>query len=104
MKTFVLQRHEDSTGVSGEGRVAAGIITPQGASVMKWFNEDNPRLNTDNDGISIKPAPDGKSATEQIHGHGGNTELVYTDDVDDSIVDELYEVLLEVTGELHGIR
>ena len=96
MKYFELHRHEDASGVSGEGVVAVGAVSSAGAAVMKWYNADNDRLDTDTDGLSLKPAPDGAEATQEIHGHGGRTELVWVDEEpEEGLAEELQQNLLD---------
>lgn len=97
MRYFELHRHEDETGVSGEGIVAVGAVSKSGDAVMKWYNEDNDRLETNTDGLSIKPAPDGAEATQEIHGHGGRTELVWVDEEpEDGLALKLQQKLLNI--------
>lgn len=96
MRYFELHRHEDESGVSGEGVVAVGAVSEAGAAVMKWNNSDNPRLTTNSDGLSVKPAPDGAEATQEIHGHGGRTELVWVDEEpEEGLAEELQQKLLD---------
>lgn len=103
MRYFELVRHEDASGVSGEGVVAVGAVGPNGTAVMKWNNADNPRLETDSDGLSIKPAPDGAEATEEIHGHGGKTEIRWCEtppehNLEDKLRKKLAEAYKDLTG------
>lgn len=79
-RRFKLVRHEDETGVSGEGVVAVGVEWPDGAVSLQWRNEDNPRVTVDSNALSFKPAPDGVEATEEVHRHGGKTEVVFVDE------------------------
>jgi hypothetical protein len=78
-RVFELVRHEDVSGASGEGVVATGVAWPDGTVAMQWRNEGNEGLTTNQNGLSIKPAPDGVEATVEIHGHGGATELRWVD-------------------------
>lgn len=78
-RRFELIRHEDNTGTSGTGVVAVGVEYPDGAVHMQWRNDQNPDLETRSNGCAFKPAPDGIEATEEIHGHGGRTEVRYLD-------------------------
>lgn len=77
VRRFALVRHEDNTGTSGEGVVAVGVEYPDGAVHMQWQNDINEELDTESNGVAFKPAPDGVEATREIHGHGGNTEVVF---------------------------
>ena len=63
---FTLERLVDSTGVSGVGRVAEGIVFSDGSTVMRWLTEH-------------RSTTFYESAREvlAIHGHGGATELRY---------------------------
>ena len=70
MRRFVLQRHEDATGVSGIGLVAEGIEFTDGIVVMKWIVGDFRSMTIWNQGIE---------AVIQIHGHDGRTEVVWID-------------------------
>jgi hypothetical protein len=64
MKTFILHRKEDETGISGIGDVAEGIQFNSGEVAMKW--------STDTSSIAIY-----KSIEDVItlHGHQGRTEV-----------------------------
>lgn len=103
MRYFELVRHEDQSGVSGEGVVAVGAVTADGTAAMKWYNATNDRLDTNTDGISLKPAPDGAEATEEIHGHGGRTELVWTEEPpEEGLASELRDSLANAAYSLAG--
>ena len=79
LRRFELIRHEDASGTSGTGVVTVGVEYPDGAVHMQWLNDRNPDLDTGSNGVAFKPAPDGLSATEEIHGHGGRTEVSFLD-------------------------
>ena len=68
MQCFYLQRAEDMSGISGTGRVAAGVIFPSGKVVMEWLVA--PYLMT-----TASSLPDLLS----VHGHGGATTVVFID-------------------------
>lgn len=75
MKTFVLFREEDVTGISGTGIVAEGVEFSNGKTVIQWVvGEHQSTVVWDN-----------IEAVEAIHGHGGATKIVY-DEVDTSTV------------------
>lgn len=76
---FEVVRREDSTGVSGTGVVAVGVEFPSGAVVFEWLNHENPHIDTAQNGISVKPGPDGLEDTIEVHGHGGRTNIRYVD-------------------------
>lgn len=88
-RRFKLVRHEDASGTSGTGTVAVGVEYPDGAVHMMWNNENNAGLETSNNGVSFKPAPDGVEATEEIHGHEGRTVLEWIDGPNESEVGSL---------------
>ena len=67
MRRFVLERHEDVTGVSGTGGVAEGIEFTDGIVVMKWIVGDMRSMTIWNQGIE---------AVREIHGHDGKTEVL----------------------------
>ena len=79
-RRFELVRTEDVSGTSGTGVVATGVGYPNGAVHMMWYNDGKEELDVDSNGFSFKPAPDGVTATEIIHGHGGRTEVQYIDE------------------------
>ena len=70
MRRFVLERHEDATGVSGVGVVCEGIEFTDGIVVMKWIVGDFRSMTIWNQGIE---------AVRAIHGHDGLTEVVWID-------------------------
>lgn len=68
IKHFYLQRIEDVSGTSGIGIVARGVVLPSGSVVMEWL--------TFHSSICLyKNLED----VEQIHGHGGKTQLIMGD-------------------------
>lgn len=68
MRRFVLDRHEDVTGVSGTGIVAEGVIFSTGWVALTWLTQIN----------SLVFYP-GMEHVEHIHGHGGSTTIRYLD-------------------------
>lgn len=62
-KIFHLEREVDCTGVSGLGLVAYGVIWEDGQVTLKWETT-----------LSVFPNIE---AVERIHGHGGNTKIIY---------------------------
>lgn len=78
-RRFRLVRDEDESGVSGTGIVAVGIAFPSsGAAVLEWRNDSHGTDTTQN-GLSIKPGPDGIRDTDEVHGHGGKTRIEWVD-------------------------
>lgn len=66
MRTFHLQRSEDATGVSGVGRVAEGIQFTNGRCCLSWCTEVS--------SIGVYQSIEDLIA---IHGHSGQTKVVY---------------------------
>lgn len=65
-RKFHLQRHEDTSGVSGLGRIAEGIVFSDGTTVVRWLSAcGSTNVYANSEGV------------KQVHGHGGNTELVW---------------------------
>jgi hypothetical protein len=68
-RVFHLQRDLDVTGVSGGGRVADGVLWPDGTVTVRWRG-DKPST-----------AVWGSLADAQaVHGHGGATRIVFDDE------------------------
>ncbi|MET9262397.1 hypothetical protein [Amycolatopsis sp. NPDC004079] len=67
-RRFALERDADVTGVSGTGRVADGVVWPDGKVTIAWRGEH----------ASIVIWPDLKSALA-VHGHDGATRAVFID-------------------------
>lgn len=65
-RTFHLQRSEDATGVSGVGKVAEGVVFSNGWCALTWL--------TENTSVAFYPSIE---TLEAIHGHHGNTAVVY---------------------------
>jgi len=65
VETFWLVRNIDTTGVSGTGIVADGVIFPDGVTVLRWRTAGGSTAVYD----SIEDV-------KQIHGHGGDTKVV----------------------------
>jgi hypothetical protein len=69
MRSFVLQRHEDATGVSGTGIVAEGVEFSDGLVALHWLGEWP---------TSVVFHERGIEAVQAVHGHGGKTQIVWT--------------------------
>ena len=67
-RAFILQRHEDVSGVSGTGVVAWGVEFPDGVVALRW-NSDWP--------TSVVFHDKGIEAVQAVHGHDGRTEIVW---------------------------
>lgn len=68
MRRFVLERHEDYSGVSGVGDVAEGVEFSDGKCALRW--------RTDTASTAIYDSADDLIA---IHGHEGRTRLRWVD-------------------------
>lgn len=68
-RSFVLNRQRDSTGISGTGVVAWGVRFPDGVCVLRWCSEHR--------STAVYESIDDVLA---IHGHGGDTEIVWHGD------------------------
>lgn len=68
MRRFVLIRHVDVNGVSGEGVIVWGCQWPDGRVSYRW-----------NTPTATSSAADSIDDVVQIHGHGGYTQLVWLD-------------------------
>lgn len=68
MKTFILQRNEDLSGISGTGIVAHGVQFPDGHCAMRW--------NTETASTAVYTSIED---VVTIHGHGGATILVWNE-------------------------
>lgn len=78
IRRFNLVRTEDESGVSGTGIVAVGVAFPNGYVEMQWLNDENNRVETEANGHASYPG--GISDVEEVHGHGGRTEIEYIGD------------------------
>jgi len=65
-KTFYLKRSEDKSEISGIGKVAWGVVFPDGVVVLRWTTAGG------STGVY-----DSIESLEKIHGHDGGTEIVY---------------------------
>lgn len=65
-KIFDLIRSHDSTGISGDGRVAEGIEFENGKVAMCWLGA-----------MASVNLYDSIDHVRAIHGHGGSTEVVF---------------------------
>ena len=66
MKTFVLNRKIDVTGISSKGIVCEGCILSNGKVILNWLGETSSIVIHDNIENVIK-----------IHCHNGQTEIIY---------------------------
>jgi hypothetical protein len=68
-RRFELIRYEDTTGISGTGKIAEGVIFSSGKCALAWTIKDIPSV-TIYDSVEQVIA---------IHGHDGKTELRWID-------------------------
>jgi hypothetical protein len=68
-RRFHLQRDTDITGVSGTGRVADGVLWPDGSVALRWRGDRPSTVHWDR----IADA-------EHVHGHHGATRIVWDDE------------------------
>lgn len=68
MRTFELHRDVDSSGVSGTGVVAEGVQFAGGKVVICWMTK-----------WSSTAVYDSIELVQNVHGHGGNTRIVWKD-------------------------
>ena len=74
-RCFALVRDTDVTGVSGTGVVAMGCIFPDGSAVTHWMTQVASTAVWDTHSYDEAVA-----ALERIHGHGGQTRIVWFDE------------------------
>lgn len=67
MKTFTLNRKTDVSGISGSGVVCEGCIFSNGKVALNWLTE-----------ISSIVIHDSLENVRKIHGHNGDTEIIFT--------------------------
>jgi hypothetical protein len=72
MRRFHLHRVVDVSGVSGTGIVADGVEFPGGVVVIRWRGKH----------ASTVVHEQGVASVEAIHGHGGQTRVIFIDDED----------------------
>lgn len=70
-RIFALYRVRDPTGVSGTGVVAWGVRLPGGKAVLQWTGATT--------GIQQVSLYDSVSEIEHIHGHDGQTRVIWMD-------------------------
>lgn len=73
MRRFYLVRHEDETGISGEGLIACGVAfpDPNGRVILGWLTEIN--------SVAVYDSID---ELIELHGHDGKTKVVFPTDDD----------------------
>lgn len=73
---FTVRRHQDVTGVSGDGSVADGVLWPDGTASVRWRGEHPSAVFWDRGRVSV----------EFVHGHQGATEIVLVDQDEQQLV------------------
>lgn len=68
-RRFTLHRRYDVTGVSGTGVIAFGTLYPSGRVTLAWCCSD----------VRSVSVYDDVSEVEQVHGHGGLTDIRWID-------------------------
>ncbi len=68
-RRFLLQRHQDISGVSGVGLVASGVMWADGSIALHWHTKIRSHV--------IFPAIEDML---ELHGHSGATELIWLDE------------------------
>lgn len=68
-RRFVLDRKEDITGTSGTGVVAEGVMFSGGKVALHWFSH-----------YGAVNVYDSIEVVRVLHGHGGNTSIVWMDE------------------------
>jgi hypothetical protein len=67
MRTFVVMRNNDVSGISGTGKVAEGVMFSDGQVVIRW--------------LSLTPSTNIYGSMSEfigIHGHEGSTTIEWT--------------------------
>lgn len=78
-RRFVANRHQDVTGISGEGVRVEGVVFSDGWGVTHWL--DLPPMREPKTEVWHKPwwRRRGKDPFTKISGHNGKTEVVWLD-------------------------
>lgn len=77
---FEIHRDVDITGLSGTGIVADGAVFPDGTTVVRWRELDAGTENYKRGVRATTVVHPNVESVEALHGHGGATRLVFTDD------------------------
>lgn len=82
---FRLMRDVDSSGISGTGHVADGVVFSDGEAAVHWLGR----------WPTTTPHPEGITSVEGIHGHGGATRIVFLDE-DNEMREEIKNLRAQV--------
>lgn len=70
MRTFILYRVTDVSGISGTGVVAEGVQFSDGVCVCRWMTS-----------TATTTVYDSIQDVESIHGHDGATRIIFEDEL-----------------------
>lgn len=79
MRRFYLQRNQDISGVSGLGKIAEGCQFDNRWCALVW-------LTAESDADEVHSFYRSIERLEQLHGHGGATQVVWVDDESSNVV------------------
>ena len=69
LRRFYFQRDIDETGISGTGKVAEGVVFPNGKCAFSW-----------NTKIASVVIYDSIEDAITVHSHGGKTKIIFVDE------------------------
>jgi hypothetical protein len=72
LRTFILIRNEDETGVSGIGAVAEGVEFSDRTVALRWVSGAH----------KSTVVWESIESVEAVHGHGGNTRVYFVEKVE----------------------
>lgn len=85
-RRFHLQRVTDVTGASGTGRVADGVLWPDGSASVRWRTERR----------SIVFWDKGVDDARAVHEHGGASRIVFDDPINKPVMANWVDAWCEV--------
>lgn len=77
MRTFVLIRREDVTGLSGTGVVAEGIEFSDGTVAMRWLQDGVSEFHAERGVRPTTVVHENITSVEALHGHNGATVVEF---------------------------
>ena len=80
MRRFHFERTEDTSGVSGCGVVAEGVVFSNGKVALEWLSAH-----------ASTAFYDSLSDVEYIHGHEGKTKIIFDDPIIESSMKEEFK-------------
>lgn len=93
MRRFYLERQRDSTGMSGIGCVAEGVEFSDGEVGLRWL----PHMTSMGIYRSIEDCM-------ALHGHGGDTVIVWVDEVASSPLAQAQAMIVRLQREIEGLK